>query len=737
MATKGDELNTRITATDDASTVVDRVRDKVADLEDTQHDVDLGADTSDADREMRALDARLDGLTNEERRVVLEFAAKDAQREIDRINRDLARAQKYDDTEISIRTTARGDAERRLQAIQSEIREIDGSTPEIRPEVDSASIDALIAKLNDLDVPIGRAGDSLSRLGGGAGKAGAVGALVAGLGLAAGAAANTAVAADNLATLTGASVEQASRLNAVWNKTGLDVKDLQDVLLQMAGVLSDDEELARQLGVNMNDGRDLTQRFVQVVELLGEKYSDAGERGVVASRLFGEEGVRQVNQVTNAVGDLNSAMGEIPQSQIFTDADVDNARKMNAELAEFTSNLGGIVNTIGAPLFTVVNGPLGAVNDVFREGTEYSEQIGRNIRSWFDGGSANRNREIVEEISEAEQAAAGFDRELIKNARSVDQVRQAAEAAGLPLHAINLITVEWAKENEHLTGTVDALDLAVGGVDAQLNKLRDTAIQTRNDMAAMLEGGFDPADLDAFNAQLGLTRDELDELYAAAAPPWQRMRDEISQTAAMLEGAPGWFDDLEAAADRGLSNVANKWSSLFSGLEVESTVNSIAAQWDRVLEAQATYWEADQDESRSASQEWRDYRDELIRFAQDVAGFADEVGNIPNEKLIRLRAAIEDDDLTAVQAAIQAIFENQEFQIRLGVTAPSRFTRNEDGSYDRTDAGSSTRVVEQPTVTPLVVEQHEHHHYSIAPTPQQTTDTARDFELANGGNRYR
>lgn len=358
-ASRGEELNTRLTATDDASKVVDDVAEKVADLEDRDHDIDLSADTDDVDNELSALDKRLRGLTDDEKRIVLGVAAKDAQRDLDRINRDLARAEKYDDDEINIRIQAKGDAERKLDAIQSEIRDIDGASPNIRPEVDSSQLDSFVDKLEDLT------GGRLGGLGALRGRAG-VGfgaAVAAGFTLAADAAANAAIEVGNLSALTGDTVETASRLSGIWQTTGADAKDLQDVILQMGDVLADDAELARQIGVNLDDSRPLGERFIEVVDLLGDKFDNAGERSLVAARLFGEEGVRQVNAVTAAYGDLSAAVDEY-NGKVFTEQDVENAREYKVGVEELKNEFKKLGADIGSDVVPVLGDVLTGLNDI-------------------------------------------------------------------------------------------------------------------------------------------------------------------------------------------------------------------------------------------------------------------------------------------------------------------------------------------------------------------------------------
>ena len=136
MSSRSEELNLRVTAdTKQAATNVGDLKSDVSELEDKPHEVEVVADTAKAEEAARQLDKRLDGLTEGEKRIVLDLAAKDAQRDLDRLNRDLAQAHKFGDDELQLRVNARGDAKAKLDAIQSEIREIDGATPTVDVDV--------------------------------------------------------------------------------------------------------------------------------------------------------------------------------------------------------------------------------------------------------------------------------------------------------------------------------------------------------------------------------------------------------------------------------------------------------------------------------------------------------------------------------------------------------------------------------------------------------------------------
>lgn len=336
-AQRGEELNTRLTVTDDASKVIDNVSKEMADLEDKPHEIDLDSNADDVDSELSALDSRLAGLTKSEKRVVLELAAKDAERDLNKINRELARAEKYDDDEIAIRVNAKGDAERKLDKIQSEIRDLDGATPEIKPEVDSSELDDLLGKLGEL-----------TGFGGAFGAAGPFAAIGAVLGAAATQTRNIGTDVRTIATVLETSTQEASRLRAVFEDTGIEANDLQDIGLQVAGALSDNAELAKQVGLELEEAQNPAEALKAAIN--GWDFLSATER----SQLFGEEGVRQVGRIIARGEDLEDLLDGVDAGRIWTDEDVERVGRLNEIVADFNGALEEMTLQIGGPLVDAV-----------------------------------------------------------------------------------------------------------------------------------------------------------------------------------------------------------------------------------------------------------------------------------------------------------------------------------------------------------------------------------------------
>lgn len=458
----------------------------------------------------------------------------------------------------------------------------------------SATLDDIAAKLEDLGIPAGK----LTPLLGKAGAAGAVVAIGAGLIAASQHAANVAFEAQNIATLTGDSVEEASRLNAVWKQSGADSKDLQDVLLQMNGVLATNADIAKTLGINLNDGATVGQRFEQVAAAL-DAIPDAAKRSQIASQVFGEEGVRQYNNMRNAVGDLSDALADVPAGSVISEEDVEKAREMQEQMREVTAELQAFATSIGTVVLPAIGGLVGGINDLF----DASEGVGQSIRGWFDGGEAQRNRDYAASIDAAEAAARKFDTTLLDGVTSADEARRIAEEYTSTLkgeedqlHATNAIVVEWAKANEAATeAQAAAEEAALQHTEAQRDQARA-----------------------ASNTATVLSRNS-SEL--------ERLRGHAERAAAFVEG------------------LGTEWDQLKGKLSDESAHLAAMSAFDRLgMNAQAAI--------DAGSEATAEQKQALIDLKLEVGNYLVEVGKVPPSVATRLVANMDTAGIANIHALI-------------------------------------------------------------------------------------
>jgi hypothetical protein len=377
----------------------------------------------------------------------------------------------------------------------SDIREVDRRASDLDGKKSTVEVDADTAGfkegLEELDIPIS---GIASKLGGLASPAGAVAAIGAGLFLAAEGAAETVVEVDNLARLSGDTVEDASRMAAIWKGSGADLADLQDIYLQMSSTLASNAELAGKLGVNLNDGATQGQRFEQVVAAL-DLIPDATERALLASQLFGEEGVRQVNTLIGMYPDLADAKAAVADQAVFSDEDVADARKMQGDIKELKTQFSNFATAIGTSVIPIVSELFTGLNKVFDLAFQFGQNIGATLT--FQQGTLQRNREITKSWEDAETAARDFDRQQLEGLDTFEEVHAAVLEVTGDVTAANLVAVEWSKTHEDagrkgvdaFGNTSDAADRYVEGL-VQRNATAKRELQDQADAVEDLETAY-------------------------------------------------------------------------------------------------------------------------------------------------------------------------------------------------------------------------------------------------------
>lgn len=304
MAAKTNKIEVEIVATDEATPTINRLEQKIDGLEADEARVTVTANTDRLTKQLDAAKQKLEGL---------------------------------DGDEATVQARLVGNLETQLEQAQSLFRQLDGKTGTVRlTAVDRASgdLDKVQRKLHNLDGEAATVRASMGSIAGG---------VAGGIGLAslpgiiqdsAQNAINLELEVQQVADLTGSTLDSASRLAGVFRQNGVETSDLLDMILNVNQVLLQQPDLAAKLGVTIGDNTSLIDTFVQAVDGVSTAYDNAGERAVAASTLFGEEGVRQVQAVKTAIDeDLGDAIDEF-SGPIVTDESVDNARKLNTELAE-------------------------------------------------------------------------------------------------------------------------------------------------------------------------------------------------------------------------------------------------------------------------------------------------------------------------------------------------------------------------------------------------------------------
>lgn len=548
MAARGQELNTRITATNEASAVFNQ-----------------------AGQDAERLEGSLDRLTNEERKIVLEAEASKLEREVDRAYKSLATLRDQDKIDIVI--DAKDQAREKLRAVREQIDRLDAEQAVVEVDADTTKARSAVDELGDIIE--GKLGGSLGSVAelmtGKGGIAAGAGLLVGGLAAAADKAADLAIEAANLATLTGDTVERSSALGGVFRQAGIEGKDLQDIVLQMNGVLSQSPELAAKLGVDLGDGATAGERFVEIVDRLGSGFEDAGTRSQLASQLFGEEGVRQVNAVRNAFGELGEAVDDYT-GKIFTANDAQEAFRAKQQIAEYKQDWED---------FTVDAGQLAL--DVAEKTKTAFLVPARFMESLAGGYNAFDTSATTAAIEDSERAAQAFDRSILSSFDSASQVHDAVLAITGDLHAANIISAEWANTNKAVADTMTS--------------------------------GVSPA-----ASIIAIIANQID----AAADRFARFGSDGVENMGAVESAA---DDTTDA----IAEIEDAFADLRREIDQRQEYRSLEDQFARVEQAAVDAWNAAATGADDAEAQARDYQAELDALREKVLDYGDTIVGLPDQ----------------------------------------------------------------------------------------------------------
>lgn len=758
MAQRGDELNTRLTATDDASKVVDKVADKVADLEDSEHDVELDADAGQAEQEIGNLDRRLDDLTREERVAVLEVKADKAKRELADIARRLANAEKYDDEEIRLIIEARDNATSRLQSIRSELKDLQDEADDTGNSLRSRIGDAL----SSLDDRFGGIGAKLGgKLAAGFASVGAGALMVQAL-------EQSWNQAGGLRRITGQfrlSAEEAGEYGRVagelwadnWGESLPEVQQvvalagqrLEDVTNRSLGNISkqilsvaqtwgaDYEAVIRSVTQLTQNG--LARSTQEALDLIVTGFQDGADEAGDFLDTIDEYSQHWAAMGLSGQDALNIIIAGFQNGQRDADKLADAIKEFRIRAVEDTDTISAAYERLGLDAdrtrekfiaggpaareaYLEVLGALASVKDPIEQNRLAIELIGTQFED-LGPTAITALTSVRGQLRETEGAAKDLSDTV--QATPWEQLRRDAEG--------------WLLNLGNGLGRLANADFGAGfgqGIDEARERLEGGTRQTTavvENAARIIRDRWGAAG-DAIRSALDAASGDATDLGTAGRDAAQIVQEEIDDAAERVRrfGSDGvenmnQVSDAAAGTADALAGVGEELGRLLGQLSEEQAVNSLADQWDRVLEAQAEYYTAEKNGSEGATKAQREYRDELIKMALDVGRFAQQVGDIPQERLVRLATAIENDSIAEIERALDDIFRDRTIRLDVSGTGPTRFRRTDDGGWERVDDGATAA-----SVTTQQPQQGNTYVYSIAPTPSQTSANQRELTFTGG-----
>jgi uncharacterized FlaG/YvyC family protein len=491
------------------------------------------------------------------------------------------------DAELRAHITAKDDASKVIDKVADKADKLDGETATVK--VEAPGLDDLTGKLADMPGTLGEVGGLLQGLG----SAGGIGAAAAAMGALANHAADMAISAKTTATLTGDTVEDASRLQAVWGQSGADVNDLNDVMLQMNGVLAQQPDLAKQLGVNLNDGKTIGQRFVEVVDALQHSTLSAADKAQLMSSAFGEEGVRQVAKLTTVIdGPLSDAVAGVSDMQVISNDDVDRAQEMKKATAEFSAEMSAAGAEIGRTVMPAITDLVEALN---------TEVGGKSVIGLLAGAVGNPgsglaiftkgvdlaksfNKEVITGTADWEAINSKAGDTAARTARSTEDQEKAVKAAADANKAA-------VKEQDALADALEATAKALQEQADALNDQVDAATSAADQQLAVSDSLV--AFADALKDSEASTNDQRDAAISLAKATVD-LKDKQAEAAGVTLTATQRVDNQNSAL---LDTAATaKGPARSAILDYIGSVNQIPPE--KVTEIQAAIDAGDLDTAR-------------------------------------------------------------------------------------------------------------------------------------------
>jgi len=410
---------------------------------------------------------KIDGLEADEARVVVTANTDRLERKLDRARQQL---EQLDGDEATVKLREIGNLEEDLAQSRRMFEQLDGQSGTVKLDFDDGgSLKSIKSQFEDLANVGGELSGSLAGMGPAlASPAVAVAGIGAGLLAAANSASNTALEVKALADLTGSSVEETSRLAAVWaDFSGGEINDLADIMVNINNSLRDSPELAERLGINMGDGATGAERFLEVTAAINDNIATASERQAIGSQLYGEEGIRQMARVLAVVDDISEAVDDVNPLRVVDDHEVEAAREYAKNVAEMKAAWGGFVQEAGNTVIPMLNG-IGTYLDAVGNAGDLA---GDKLNDLF-GGDRLDNRRLVEAFNESEEAGAAWIESNLEGIESMEQLKAMLADSGLELHAQNLAIVAFANADvaESTDEAVEAIETIGPAAETSLGR---------------------------------------------------------------------------------------------------------------------------------------------------------------------------------------------------------------------------------------------------------------------------
>jgi hypothetical protein len=177
---------------------------------------------------------------------------------------------------------------------------------------------------------------------------------------------DAAISANDFATASGLSVEQASRWQEVAGDVGVEASKLQTVFGRLSKGLGQDRTKWQQYGVAVETAADGTvdanKTFLNAVNALTE-IQDPLERAKVGSELFGRSWMDVAPLIELGAEGVTEALNAVGEAQVINEEEVDKAKRFRDTMDELSDATMGVKMELAEALMPAIAGFAGFLAD--------------------------------------------------------------------------------------------------------------------------------------------------------------------------------------------------------------------------------------------------------------------------------------------------------------------------------------------------------------------------------------
>ena len=326
---------------------------------------------------------------------------------------------------------------------------------------------------------------------------------------------NVALEAGKFADATGIASEDASRLIEVAGDLGIQSGAVQSAIQRMNKTIGDGSPIIKQLGIDIATAADGTvdanKTFQNAITTIGG-IEDPTLRAAAAQQVFGKGYAEIAELMTMSAGELSTALGNVSDQKVITDAEVKQARAFRAAMDSLKDSAEDLTIEIGQALVPALGDLARGVEEVKVAGVGIGDALG----SGFDAFLRTVGLDGVRTVGE------------FKNLQ--DQINESLRMGGLTAEQSAEYTDYYASRLIAAKEPANNLELALRGVEEATKDLRGEISQRQ---------AFEKFDeiMWYIGANLHLSQEEADGFALAILDVVENLNDVPAETEARIVAA--------------------------------------------------------------------------------------------------------------------------------------------------------------------------------------------------------